>query len=253
MKATFRAAEVVLVVVGLFVVWHAASVVTGLPRFVFPAPLDVLGYLVEEHETILENTVTTFQEVVIGFVIALAIAIPTTVALTSSRLIEKTVFPLLIVIRTTPTLALAPLFVVLFGFGIVPKLIIVALMAFFPIVVNFTIGLKGVPLEMRSLARSTGAGRLTWFRLFALPHALPHLFAGIKLGVTVAVVGAVVGEFIGASSGLGYLVVSGMSRQSAPLVYASMLTMVVMAVALFVAVSFLERLAIPWHVSQRQR
>jgi NitT/TauT family transport system permease protein len=241
----------VLFVGALLLVWHVGVILSGFPSFILPPPVLVIQTLVREHQQFLRNGTTTLLEILIGFSAALVFGFPMAALIASSRRAEKTIYPLLVGLRTVPTVALVPLFVLLFGFELTPKLLVVLLIAFFPIVVSSAVGLKSVPVEMILLIRSTGAGRIGTFRTISLPYALPYVFSGLKLGISLSVVGAIVGEFIGSSSGLGYLIVFSLSQQNAAMVFASLIVIVGMSMSLFAVVDLLERVAIPWHVSRR--
>jgi NitT/TauT family transport system permease protein len=138
-----------------------------------------------------------------------------------------------------------------FGFGLTSKVIIAFLIAFFPIVVNTSAGMRSVPAEMLDLAHSTQASGFTILRKIRFPFALPNIFTGLKIGVTFAVIGAVVGEFVGSGNGLGYVLMTANGRLETSLLFAAIIVLVVMGLVLFLAVSMLERALIPWHVSQR--
>src|SRR5206468_6341696 len=145
--------------------------------------------------------------------------------------------------------AIAPLFLVWFGVGVMPKVLVAFLISFFPIVIDAAVGLRSMPAEMRDLARSMGATRLQIFTRFRLPTSLPYLFSGLKVAATLAVAGAVVGEFVGADKGLGYLLLVTNSNMETALMFAAIVALTIIGLALFYAVEFLESLLIPWHVT----
>src|SRR5690349_24176738 len=149
-------------------------------------------------------------------------------------------------------IAIAPLFVVWFGFGIVPKIISAFLLGFFPVVVSAVQGFKSVDPDMIDLARAMEGSRLQIFRAVSLPHAMPAIFAGLKVSVTLAVVGAVVGEFVGANSGIGYVLQRSIGTFDLPTMFAALFILALLGVILFWVVDRIERLIIPWHVSQRE-
>jgi NitT/TauT family transport system permease protein len=150
-----------------------------------------------------------------------------------------------------PKVAIAPLFVVWFGFGIIPKIISAFLLGFFPIVVSTVVGFKSVERDMLDLAHSMKATNLQIFMRISLPHALPSIFAGLKVSVTLAVVGAVVGEFVGSNSGIGYLLQIANGNFDLPLMFAALTVLSLIGLLLFAAVDLVERLMIPWHASHR--
>jgi NitT/TauT family transport system permease protein len=166
--------------------------------------------------------------------------------------VESYVYPLLVFSQSIPKVAIAPLFVVWFGFGIFPKIISAFLLGFFPVVVSTVMGFKSVEPDMIDLARSMGGSRLQTFFKISLPQALPAIFSGLKVSITLAVVGAVVGEFVGSNSGIGYVLQVANGNFDLPLMFAALVVLSSIGVLLFAAIDVVERLMIPWHASQRQ-
>ncbi|MBI3078619.1 MAG: ABC transporter permease, partial [Deltaproteobacteria bacterium] len=160
--------------------------------------------------------------------------------------VELVLRPYLVASQTTPIIVLAPLFLVWFGFGILSKVVVSFLIAFFPIVIDTVVGMRSVEPEMLHLARSLGARPLQVFAKFRFPKALPNIFGGLKVGITLAVVGAIVGEFIGANAGLGYLQLQANSNLDTTLLFSTIVVLSVMGVALFAVISALERVVIRW-------
>ena len=150
-------------------------------------------------------------------------------------------------------IAIAPLFLVWFGVGTLPKVLVAFLISFFPIVIDAAVGLRSMSSEMNDLARSMGATRWQVFARYRLPTSLPYLFSGLKVAATLAIAGAVVGEFVGADKGLGYLLLVTNSNLETPLMFATILALTIIGLVFFYAVEFLEKLLIPWHVSHRVR
>lgn len=235
----------------VLLVWIASIAMLDVRDFVLPGPLDVFDALVTNRSILLDATWPTLQEILLGFILAIGVAIPLAVALASSRRFSRIVYPVLVVSQTVPKVAIAPLFIVWFGFGMTPKILIAFLIAFFPIVVDTTIGLRAVPIELSDLARSTGGSRTATFFKIRLPYALPNIFGGLKIGITFATIGAIVGEFVGTDQGLGYVIQIANGRLNTALVFAAVLCLSVMGVLLYYLVDFVERISIPWHVSQR--
>jgi NitT/TauT family transport system permease protein len=169
-----------------------------------------------------------------------------------SKTVESYVYPLLVFSQSVPKIAIAPLFVVWFGFGIIPKVISAFLLGFFPVVVSAVQGFKSVDPDMVDLARAMQGSRFAVFRAVNLPHAMPAIFAGLKVSVTLAVVGAVVGEFVGSNSGIGYVLQRSIGTFDLPTMFAALVILALLGVVLFWLVDRIERLVIPWHVSQRE-
>jgi len=241
----------VLLVALLIVLWQVVIWVFRIPPYLIPAPGKVVGQLIEQWPTLLRQAVPTTWATLGGFALSIAFGIPMALVIAYSRTVESYVYPLLVFSQSVPKIAIAPLFVVWFGFGLIPKVISAFMLGFFPVVVSTVMGFKSVDADMIDLARSMKASRLATFMRISLPQALPSIFAGLKVSVTLAVVGAVVGEFVGSNSGLGYLLQIANGTFDLPLMFAALTVLSVIGVLLFVAVDVVERWTIPWHVSHR--
>ncbi|MFI1731867.1 ABC transporter permease [Streptomyces acidicola] len=233
-------------VVTLAAMWWLSTIVFDINPFVLPAPPDIVRRFAEAPDFFFHHGRATLTETVVGFGIAVAIGLLTAVLLTASRTVERAVLPLLVAANAVPKIAVAPLLVVWLGFGSVPKIAMVVLIAFFPIVVSAMAGLTSTPVELAELAKSLSASRLQSFVKLRIPWALPQIFVGLKLGVTLSVVGAVVGEFAGGDQGLGYVIVASGASADTPLAFAAMTLLSAMSVLLFYLLAALERLLLPW-------
>ena len=223
-----------------------------VPAYLIPSPGAVAQTLVAEWPLLLEHTLVTTQETIIGFLLAAVIGVGTAVLLVYSPTAEKSLYPLILFAQVIPKIAIAPILVVWFGFGLTPKIILAVLIAFFPVVVSAVAGLRSVDPELLELSATMGASRWKTFRKIRFPAALPHLMSGLKVAVTLAVVGAVVGEFVGADRGLGFVLLLASGNLDAPLLFADLILMSAIGVVLFVAVEVAEGLLIPWHASRRE-
>jgi NitT/TauT family transport system permease protein len=179
--------------------------------------------------------------------------VPLAIGITSSDRFDRFITPQLLFFQVVPKVAIAPLFLVWFGVGTTPKVLVAFLISFFPIVIDAAVGLRSMSSEMRDLARSMGASRWQVFAQFRLPTSLPYLFSGLKVAATLAVAGAVVGEFVGADKGLGYLLLVTNSNMETALMFATIVALTIVGLVFFYAVEFLEKLLIPWHVTHRVR
>jgi NitT/TauT family transport system permease protein len=242
-KAWLPAAVGCVVVVAT---WWLVVIVFDVSSFVFPSPSDIVRSFADMHGLLMHHTWRTVAETVVGFGLAVLIALPAAMLLTAYQLVERAVLPLLVGANAIPKIAIAPLLVVWLGFGSLPKIVMVILIAFFPIVVAAMSGLSSTPVELVDLARSLSASRLQMFAKMRIPWALPQIFVGLKLAVALAVVGAVVGEFAGGDQGLGYLIVASGASGDTPLAFAAMVLLSVLSVLLFYLVAGLERLLLPW-------
>jgi NitT/TauT family transport system permease protein len=241
----------ILLVVILLVVWDLAIRLFRIPPYLIPAPEAVVKQLVAEWPKLWRESLVTTYATLGGFALSIAFGIPMALLIAYSRTVESFVYPLLVFSQSVPKIAIAPLFVVWFGFGIIPKIICAFMLGFFPVVVSTVAGFKSVDPDMIDLARSMKASKLATFMRISLPQALPSIFSGLKVSVTLAVVGAVVGEFVGSNSGIGYLLQIANGNFDLPLMFAALTVLSGIGVLLFVAVDLVERMMIPWHASHR--
>ena len=235
-----------------FALWQIGVDAFNVPAYLLPSPLAVLKDLLKEWELLLSQSGVTLLEIGLGFVVSIAVALPLAVLFTYSRTFEKLVYPLIVGTQTIPKVAVAPLFLVWFGFGLLPKIIIVTLMTFFPIVINAVVGLKSLNIQTVYLAQSMGASPWQVFWHFRLPNALPSIFAGLKVASVLAVIGAIVAEFVGADSGLGYLIVVAATDQNVTRQFSAIFLLSLVGILLFGLIGYLERRLLPWHASIRR-
>ncbi len=230
----------------LLVAWQVSCDVFAVPEFLLPSPLAIVRKIAEVPERMTLHTLTTLREVVIGFATACLGGIVLASLTAHSRLFGRTVFPMLVMSQTIPTIAIAPILVIWFGPSDASRLIVVFLIAFFPIVVNTTAGLLRVNEELIDLARGLNATRWKIFTKIRMPNALPHIFTGMRVSIALSVIGAVVAEFVAAEEGLGYLIFSANTNLDTKLVFAGVVLLAVMGIILFQAVRVAQQLALPW-------
>jgi NitT/TauT family transport system permease protein len=202
--------------------------------------------MVEWRAELVQHTLVTLYETLVGFALAIAVSIPLAVAVVYSPLLQNTIYPILLAMQSTPKVAIAPLLALWIGFGAAPKIIVVFLVCFFPIVVATASGLTAVPASLIDLIRSLSASPIQTFMKIRFPTAMPHIFVGLKIAITFAVIGAVIGEFVGSENGLGYLILISTSQSRTPLAFGALVLLTVMSIVLYYAVALLERLAVPW-------
>ncbi|MER5886403.1 ABC transporter permease [Streptomyces sp. NPDC001941] len=231
--------------------WWALAQARLVEPYLLPSPGATVHVLVDRWAYLWRHGWVTTYETLLGFLAAAVVGVLAGVALVSSATAGRTLYPLLLLAQVVPKVAVAPLFVVWLGFGLAPKVLIAVLVAFFPVVVAMVTGLRAVDPEALELAATMGGGRWRTFARIRFPAALPHLFAGLKVAVTLAVTGAVVGEFVGADEGLGYVILQANGNLDTPLLFAGLLVMSLVGVALFAAVEAAERLLVPWHAGRR--
>ena len=237
---------VALLLAAFVAVWQVVASLPSVDDLTLASPAETLRALRDDRSLLLDNAGTTLVEVLLGLAISVAAGVAFAVAMHVSRALREAAYPLLVASQAIPIVVLAPIFVLAFDYGIGPKLAIVALICFFPITVNVLDGLRSVEPELLKLMRSLGASRVQTLVKVELPSALPFFFSGLRVAATVSVIGAVFGEWAGADSGLGRLVLLGNNQLQTPRVYAGIVILTLMAVALFVLVALAERLTCPW-------
>jgi NitT/TauT family transport system permease protein len=240
-----------LLCLAIAVGWEAASRTGLVPGYLLPAPSAVVARAFMLRDIFALNTAVTLIEVVVSFAIALAFSTLLALLITYVPVVERTIYPVLIATQSVPKVALAPLFVIWFGFGLAPKILVSVLVCFFPMLVNLVIGFRSIDPYSVALLRSMGAGNARIFWYLRLPATLPFLFGAIKISITLAVIGAITAEFIGANEGLGYLLIFANGMQDTQVLFASLIIISLMAMALYGVAAGLERALIGWHVSSR--
>ncbi|MCX0271692.1 ABC transporter permease [Nocardia zapadnayensis] len=233
-------------IVGLFVVWQLLVVVFDPPEFLLVGPVSAFQELIERPEYFATNTFVTLQEALAGFALGTALGVLCGATLHYSPTIRSFLYPALVAIDTIPKVALAPLFIVWFGFGFESKAFVAMAIAFFPLVINTYDGLSSVPNELQELARINRASQWKKMTKIELFYALPSIFSGAKISISLAVGGAVVGEFIAGSKGLGYVILLANSQVDLPSMFAAFIVLAAIALALFFLVDFAGRKLVPW-------
>jgi len=233
----------VLIFVAFFALWEIAVRALGIKPVILPAPSMIFEDIWRNRVLLLTNTWPTFLAISLGFLYAIACGAVIAVGIAFSRVVREVTYPFLVVAQVLPKIAFAPLFLIWFGFGLTPKIVIAALIAFFPIVINMAKGLTSVDAELLQYMDSLGATPREKFFKINLPWALPYIFAALKISITLAIVGAVVGEFVAAGEGLGYVINSANISLDTELMFAAILVLSVLGVLLFLVIVLLEYLA----------
>ena len=241
-----------LILIGLVVGWELWVHLGNVPKWQLPAPSAISQELVQSWGLLWKHTVVTLQEVVIGFLVALIAGLVLAVGIAYSKVLERSIYPLVISSQTIPIIAIAPLLLIWVGYGIAPKIIIVALISFYPIAVNTIDGLKAINPDAVNMMRTLGASRWQIFTKLQIPTSLPYMFSGIKVGISVSVIGAVIGEWVGASAGLGYLITYSQPLFLTARVFAAIAVLSAMGISLFLLAGFAERFMLPWHYAEKR-
>ena len=236
----------------LFLLWEGSVRLLGVPTYLLPPPSMIFSDFLGRWNRVMQNTLITTQEIVAGYLAAVLVSIPLALAIAYSRFMEDTVYPIIVFFQIVPKIAIAPLFIIWFGFGFTPKLLLVFLLSFFPIVVSSIAGFKSVDAEILDLARSTGASPWMMFRKIRLPHALPSIFTGLKVAAALSATAAVVAEFVASDKGLGYLLLEFNGNLHTSMVFATIIVLSIVGLLVYYVVELLERILIPWHVAMQE-
>ena len=231
---------------GALAVWEAAARVLRIPNFVMPAPSAILVEGWTWRYRFIGHSWVTLYETLGGFALSIAVGVPLAVLIVYSPALRTAVYPLIVLAQSVPKIAIAPVLLLVVGYGALPKMVVAFLVAFFPVVVDTATGLASTPPELLDLSRSYRASAFKTFLKVRLPMALPFFFAGAKVAITLSVIGAVVAEFVGSDQGLGYVILSSTSYWKTELAFSAMILLSLMAILLFGAVSLAERLLCPW-------
>jgi NitT/TauT family transport system permease protein len=222
-------------------VWEAACVLLKIPAYIVPAPHRVVEKIINSGPLLYSHSLISMAEILIGFVLASVCAVLCAIAMVHSRRVEAVLEPFLVVSQVIPKVALAPLFIIWFGHGILPKIIIAMLIAFFPVLVNAVVGLRSVDGEIIELMDSIAANRRQLFWRVRLPTSLPYIFPALKVAALLSVVGAMVGEFVGSDRGLGYLMVLGDVNLDTDLLFASLAVVTAFGMIIYSTIEIFER------------
>lgn len=236
----------------LFVLWEVGVRIFGVKEYLLPPPSKVWTEFLKRYDTVMASAWVTTQEILAGYALAAVVSVPLALWIAYSRFMETAVYPAIVFLQIVPKIAIAPLFIIWFGFGFTPKLLLVFLLSFFPIVVASIVGFKSVDPDIMDFARTTGAGGWRLFAKIRLPQALPHIFTGLKVGAALSATAAVVAEFVASDKGLGYLLLQYNGQLETPMVFAIVVLLSLIGLAVYYAVELLERFTIPWHVSQQR-
>jgi NitT/TauT family transport system permease protein len=242
----------VIFFIGFFLAWEVSIDLFDVPRYILNKPSEIIMASRADLPRLLEYTYVTGLEAILGYVIAISIAVPLGLAIAFSSILRRTIYPFFVSIEMTPKIAFAPLFISWLGFGLLPKVIIVFLVCFFPIVLNAILAFSSLSEELERFSRATGAH---WARVFwkvRLPAAMPQCFVGFKYAALNATVGATIAEFIGSDQGLGFYIQISTGNMRPDLAFAGIFLLTLLGLLMFGLVTAAERLLIPWHISVRR-
>lgn len=241
-----RALPAALLALSVLLGWELVVRLFGIPDFLLPGPVAVGEAFWESRGLLLKHAGPTAGEALVGFLCAAVAGFLSGFLINRSSLMERSLYPWLVVSQTLPIIAIAPVLVTWFGYGLLPKVMVVALFCFFPITVATADGLRAIDPELIRLMRSFGASRRRIFWMVEAPGVLPFLFGGVRLAVTYCVIGAVIGEWVGSSEGLGFLMIQDKAQFEISRLFAEISLLSAMGVSLFLLVALVQRLVAPW-------
>jgi NitT/TauT family transport system permease protein len=228
------------------IAWELAIRLFHVPTFVLPAPSAIVRSLVESRARLASAAISTAIEISLGFILAALTGIIIALVIVRFERFGRALYPLIVLFQNVPKVALAPIFILWFGFDLTPKVALIVVIAFFPVAIDMLAGLQSVEPSFVALMQSVGASRGKILLRVRIPHSLPHLMAGLKVAITFSVIGAIVGEFAGANQGLGYVIEFASTQLDTPLIFAALVVVSVQGLAFYYVVELAERLLVPW-------
>jgi NitT/TauT family transport system permease protein len=245
-RALAEALPSAYLLIGILAAWEAAIRLLRVSSFVLPAPSAVIVSLADNRMMLLQATRITAIEVLLGFALSAIVGIAVALVIVRFDRFGRALYPLVVLFQTVPKVALAPIFILWFGYDLAPKITLIVVIAFFPVAIDMLAGLQSVEPAFVALMRSVGASRGEILRRVQIPYSLPHLMAGLKVAITFSVIGAIVGEFAGASAGLGYVIQLASTQLETALVFAALAVVSLLGLAFYYVVELAERLLVPW-------
>jgi NitT/TauT family transport system permease protein len=235
-----------LIYIALLAGWELLARLFKVPAWILPSPSAIFDAVLKWSPELAHNSWVTLRETVLGFLLAIMLSLPLAILISLNSLARRLLYPVLLGLQSVPKVAVAPLIILWLGLSEWPKIVVVVLVCFFPILVNIVAGLEAVPKTMLDLMRSLRAPPHLVFVRLRLPVALPHFFTGCKVAVTFAVIGAVISEFVAAQDGLGYLILISTAQSQTPLAFAAIGLLTILSIALFYCIELIERRVVDW-------
>jgi len=236
----------IILTIAVLILWELITHIFSVEPFVLPAPSAIMHELVNQQVLLASSALVTAEEIVYGFLLSMIVGVFMALLIVRFDWLGRAVYPLMVLFQNVPKIALAPLFILWFGYDLAPKLLLIVVMAFFPVALNMLVGLQSVDPNLVTLLKSVGASRNEILWRIRIPNSLPYLMSGLKIGVTLASIGAIVGEFAGASAGLGYLILFASTQMETALVFAAVVEVSILGMICYYAVEFIEWRFISW-------
>lgn len=233
-------------VIGLLILWEIIISLGGIQKYIMPAPSDIIKVLINDFSVMFPHILITLYEGIVGFLLAIVSALILAIVMDMIPLIRRTLYPIFVISQTIPIIALAPLFIIWFGFGTLPKIIVVVLVCFFPIVISISDGLDSVDNDFINHFKLMGASKLKVFLHLKLPYGILSFFSGMRIAATYSIMGAVIGEWLGGDIGLGVYMTRARSAYALDKMFAAIIVIVAISMGIFILVTFIERKFTPW-------
>jgi len=230
----------------LLFIWEIISRLEVVPAYILPSPTKIIKTLIINLPLLKEHILVTLMEALVGFSISIVFAMIIAIAMDSIPIVKKAVYPLIITSQTIPIITIAPLFAIWFGFGYLPKIVIVVLVCFFPITISLLEGLSSVEPELLNLIKSMGASKVELYKIVKIPAALPSFFSGLKISATYSIMGATIGEWVGGKKGLGVYMMRVKQSFATDKVFAAIIIITLLSIMLLKLISFIEKKSMPW-------
>ena len=234
-------------------IWQITVDMWKIPQYIMPSPKDIINALVNIFPSITEHIYVTLYEAMVGLVISILFALILAILMDNVKLIKKCIYPIVVVSQTIPIIALAPLFIIWFGFGILPKIIVVVLVCFFPILVSLIDGLESVDMDRVNLLKTMGASKFQIFTMVKLPSSTVNFFSGLRIAATYSIMGAIIGEWLGGDKGLGVYMIRVKNSYALDKVFAVIIIIVALSMALFGVLYLLQYLLTPWSRNKKDK
>ncbi len=237
----------IIFIITLITVWELIIRVGGIEKYIMPAPSDIVASLIENFGAMMPHIMATLFESVVGFIVAVGLALILAIIMDLLPIVKKAIYPVFIISQTVPVIALAPLFIIWFGFGVLPKIIVVVIVCFFPIVISISDGLESVDKDLINHFKLMGASKIKRFFHLKLPYGIINFFSGLKIAATYSIMGAVIGEWLGGDKGLGVYMTRARSAYALDKMFAAIVVIVIMSMAIFFIIGKLEEICTPWN------
>ncbi|MFL2627607.1 MAG: ABC transporter permease [Dehalococcoidia bacterium] len=238
-----------ILIFSLLVIWEISCRIADVPKWLLPVPTDIVIELYQHWDLLLRHSFVTMYEILIGFSFSIVTGTLIGGFIVYSKTLEKTLYPIIISSQTIPIIAIAPILLVWFGYGLLPKVLVVGLIAFFPIAVNTIDGLKSIDEDIVKMMKTLGANKSQIFKKIQIPNSLPYIFTGLRIGMAASVIGAVISEWVGSSEGLGYLMIRSKPQFLTERVFAAIFLLSIIGFLLFLLVNYCEKKIVYWKTS----